>query len=559
MRPSLTPVLFCLCLPLLGQVPQITIAEGASATALSLRVLLESAPQGPGTLLLKDLEFLPIELTNRGSQHDLRTDRARRIERDGIVRVELPGNGRLLRYRLRGGDRHGFLLVLPDGSARVVLELSGTGSTGKDTPFADRCGVAPDGKAAAFTTLAGGLFVARLDGQNFASTGQPSRPILGVTGADALSVCVGKSVVFFQNANRVWRCPLADGGLPLDISPQPLPATLKDLMAQSGDGTTIVFLAGATKNTMQLWLARETGVSVALPPPPSKYEEPSYLPELAGGSRLALNDSGSRLLYCDGQIRDELFLLDIGGVSTTVAMTADTNFQPYIGTIILPVFSANVVTVAIGDPGKFDVYTAATGQPLVNNATQTGGNTVRPFGTGALVPTGAWLGSTGQVHVADVDAANLKSLRSIDPLSSTSIARVSGLLQDPVVGSAWTDQPDLLVSTQLGDRFYLGDSFAPLLFAPVGLTLAPSIHSPGSTYSMFRVSAGASLHVPVLVAPGLGILTLGTDSSPQTFAITITGSLVLNSSAGPIFVSPAGIATLPAAGSVRHILSGAGA
>ena len=475
------------------------------------------------------------------------------------MRLELPGNGRLLHYRLRGGDRYGFLLVLGDGSALVVLELAGTGVTGKDDPFQDRCAVAPDGKAAAFLTLAGALWIARLDGQNYASTGQPARPVPGGTGAVLLSLCVGKNVLFFQNASRVWRCPLADNGAPVDVTPVPLPTVLKDLMAPSGDGASVVFLAGSSKTAMRLWHLQEAGTSLVLPPPASKFEEPTYLPEFTDGSRLQLSDDGTRLLYSDTSSRDEVFLLDVTGVTSAVAVTSDPNFQPYIGTIILPVFAADIVTLAIGDPGKLDLYTAATGQPAVHNATLTAGNTVRPWGVGALVPTAAFLGAGGQVHVVDRDATNLLSLRTIQPATATATLEVTGLTGTPVLGASWNDPADVLVPTASGDRLYTGLGFTPFFSSPSGIELSPTTHAPGSSYLALRASLPGVAHALVLFVPGVGLIGLPPESAPHGFAITVTGNLVLDTANGILFVSSAGVATLPTTGAARHLLSGAGA
>lgn len=563
MRPAplLSSLLTCLALgtTLVAQGPAFTVAEGASPTTLEVRTFTESAPTGAGTLVLKDAEFLPLEITNRGITHDLRQDKARLVVKDGLTRVELPGNGRLLRYRLRGGDRYGFLLILADGTARVVLELAGVGATGKDDPFEDRFGVGPDGAHAAFLTLTGALWIARLDGQNYASTGQPARPVAGGNGAALFSLCVGKNVLFFQTNAGIKRCPLADNGVPVDVSPVPLPQVVKEPMAPSGDGTSVVFLAGANRNAMQMWRVGETGTSTVLAPAPTKLEEPTYLPENPEGSRLVLSEDGTRLLYSDVSSRDEIFLIDVSAATTPVAVTSDSNFQPYIGTIILPVFSANIVTVAVGDPGKLDVYTATTGQALVNNATQTAGNTVRPWGVGALLPNAAFLGAGGQVHVLDTDANNVTTLRTIQPSSATSQVQASGLTSAPVLGAAWTDAADVLVPTANGDRLHDGIGFAPLLAGPTGITLSPSAHAPGSAYTALRASVPGVAYALVLIVPGLGFLGLPPEASARPFAITSTGSLLMDTAAGIVFASTAGVVTLPNPGAVRALLSGAGA
>src|SRR5262247_2079232 len=82
----------------------LTLLEGAAANALDVVVLDESNPAGAGTVLLPGIELVPIEITGRSATMDLQTDRARRIVRNGLPRIELPGGGRLFQYRRAGGQ-----------------------------------------------------------------------------------------------------------------------------------------------------------------------------------------------------------------------------------------------------------------------------------------------------------------------------------------------------------------------------------------------------------------------------------------------------------------------
>jgi hypothetical protein len=114
---------------------------------------------------------------------------------------------------------------------------------------------------------------------------------------------------------------------------------------------------------MRLWHVGETGTSIVLPPAATRIEEPTYLPETPGGSRLVLSEDGTRLLYSDTSSRDEIFLIDVTAATTPVAVTSDTNFQPYIGTIILPVFAAvSYGFAATAQSGNLDF--SINGQPV---------------------------------------------------------------------------------------------------------------------------------------------------------------------------------------------------
>ena len=555
-RPNLA-LLLCLAGGLAAQTPALTLAEGTLPSRLTVRTVPEANPLAAGLVVLGDAEFLPLEFTNRTWQQSLRADRARLVVRSGLVRVELPDHGRLLHYRLRGGERYGFLHVRRDGSAASVLELAGAGPTGRENPFTDRIGVAPDGRHAAILTGGGELFVVRLDGGNFASTGRPARPVAVPAAVVPLSLCVGRQQLVFQTvATRVLRCPLADGGVAVDVTPAGSPAAiLKDLMAPSGDGSAVVFLFGP-KLQQELYLLRESGAAQKLSPPASKYEEPGYLPEVGDGPRLLLNDDASRLLYVDGALRDELYLLDTGGTTPTVHVTSNTHFQPYIGTVILPVFHGIAVTVAIGDPDRFDYYAVTTGNPPVT-LTKTGGNTVLPFVSGLLQPGQAFATQGAQALALEV-SPNGARLRTLDPVAQTSTVLADAVRAPLELGAAWQGRADLLVPALTGDRLLDGNTGLDLLVAPPPLQLGSTVHAPGDAWRVFRVALPNGPAALVFRLPNGVLVPLPTEPVIHQVAVTATGSIWWNGSALR-FASPIRFDTLPTTAPIRLLLSGAGA
>src|SRR5690606_4325751 len=151
--------------PLAAQ--HLTWVEGPTPTRLALRTVPEASAGSQPATVLANLELLPIEITGRTLQQELDAARSRRIERSGLVSVELPQGGRVLAYRRDGGQRYGYLLVRADGRAIPLLELPGIAGA---TPFAARIGVSPDGgHAVAVDAAERTLFVLRLDGASFAS------------------------------------------------------------------------------------------------------------------------------------------------------------------------------------------------------------------------------------------------------------------------------------------------------------------------------------------------------------------------------------------------------
>jgi hypothetical protein len=528
----------------------LTLAEGATPATLTIRELDEQQIQAPGRVVLRDAELLPIEFTHRTHANAGRRDRPRLADRLGARRIELPGGGKVFRYRLQGGQRWGFLLVTARGAALPLLELAGTGATGTGDPFTDRIGIAPDGLHAALLAQDGRLWLARCDGSTFASTGTPARAIATSALPEPLSLTPGRTSLFFVTADdRVWRCALADHAQPQDVTPPSQPnARAKDEFALSGDGTAAVFLYGPRDpvDAQRLHLVRDAGPSLALPPPPGKYEEPGYLPEVSVGPRLLLNDDATRLLYVDSSSRDEWFLLDVGAATATTQITGDHNFQPYIGQGLLPGFRANTVLVAIGDPDRFDLYVATTGNAPVVNLTQTNGNTTRPFASGALVPRASLTLDGGVELVSEQSPAGLR-LRAVDPLAARQAVLLDGLLAPPEHGTGTA--PAVLVRTTAGDRQLEADG-ALRLVAPPGLALQREVGHPA--FSMFRVVAGAQAAV-LFRLPGGGLLALPPETGLQQAVLTGQG-LVLDGATLRYFAPGVG-ATL-AAGPVRQVLSG---
>jgi hypothetical protein len=457
----------------------ITLAEGTAAS-LQIVSLPESNPNGPGTVVANGVEFVGIEVTGRtlAQEHDATANR--RLVRHGIARVELRQGGRLFRYKRGGGQFWGFLHVAADGSARVVLELPGTGPGQLADPFCDRIGVGTDGLHAAVTLLAGGIHVVRLDGGVFASTGRADRLAVPV-GFDVqeASVMVGPTAMFYQGGtvDHLYRCGLADGGVPVDVSPPSVPnGEFKDQMALSRDGAVLVLLYGPD-NQQRLWRVGTTGPATVLPPPPSKYEEPGYLPEDPGEPAMLLDDDGSRVFFIVADVRDELHLLDMQGVLPSLQITSDPIFQPYIGVSILPKFAADTLTIAIGDAGQMDWFRATLtpqGGTVVNLSAT--GSPTAPFPAGTLNPVQA-ADAGGDLLVADQQAGGL-ALRRLDLQGGGLATLHANLLSMPESGSATPGVADLLVRTSTGDSLYTGATGALFATAPAGVLLTPPVHGP---------------------------------------------------------------------------------
>ncbi len=536
----------------------LTFAEGAPG-ALQIVSVAESAPNGGDTVVLVDVELLPIEIAGRTLAMETETARSRRVDRDGLERVELPQGGRLFRYRRQAGAFWGFLCVLPDGSAQVVLERAGTGATFAD-PFADRIGVAADGQHAVVPRLSGGAYVVRLDGGTFASTGLASRlAIDGSIEVDARSVMVGPQVVFCvaKNANDddvLLRCGLDDLDQPVDISPPALPGgEFKPQLALSGDGARAAFLYGVGQS-LRIHLVGVTGAATVLTPVASHYEEPGYLPEGPGEPAMLLDETGDRLFYVDADVRDELYLGDTSGVLPTLQITENAWFQPYIGLHILPRHRGGRLIVAIGDLAAMDVF-AAELDPAggsVQNLTNTGA-AVPPFVSGALDPTHAMM--VGNDLLLTDLAPTGASLRRIDAVSGGLVTVATDVVGVPGLGGALPGVAgDALVTTLGGARLFAGATGALLAELPPGIDLTPPVHGPLYAATWVQLAGGIGA---IFVYGSFGIASGQLEVGVEQLAVTPLGGLVVVGA--PLrYLAPGTYAVLnrPAA-TIRRCLSGA--
>ncbi|MBK8975297.1 MAG: hypothetical protein IPM29_05185 [Planctomycetes bacterium] len=535
--------------------PALTWAQGPTGASLDVLSVPAATPGATPSALLRNVTFVDLEITNRTLQRGLRSDVSRRVVRDGAAFVELPDGGSLHRYRRDGGQWHGFLWIARDGVARVVTELAGAGANGTDDPFADRIGVAFDGRHAALPLIAGGLLLARLDGGTYAGTGNALvRPAGLPANLEPTTLCPGRSVLICGTRDdRVWRIPYAAGAAPQDVTPANATAgdRLKGELAPSFDGTRVVFLHGPQR-AFTMYLLGETGPAIALPPTPAKYEEPGYLPETPNGPRLLLDDTGDQLFYIDATIRDEAHVLDLSSYATTW-VTGDPNFQPYIGIIVLPIATASTFVAGIGDPARFDVYATAAGVPTVANLTQTAGNVTAPWAPGGLVPRAIATTRDGTLLLeAQPSAGGPGGLVRFTPAGPLPVA--VGTLGAPELGSGFDGGGDLRVETATGTRLLAGLDATLLADAPVGVSLAGTVVAPGGAFRAALAGLGPARAL-LLMLPGGMVVGVGAGAAAHAVALTSDGSLLLAGTDLTAF-GPGGAATLASGPLALRILSG---
>ncbi|MCR9245326.1 MAG: hypothetical protein NXI31_09860 [bacterium] len=533
---------------------QLCLAEG-SPTSLRIATVPEANPNAPDTRVLTNVEFLPIEMTGRTLAHEFDASRPRRLQRDGLWRIELPDGGRILRYRRDGGQHWGFLHVARDGATRVVVERPGLGNT---DPFLDRVAVAEDARHGAVGLVTGGLVTFRLDGQNYASTGRADRlaapPSHFVEEASAM---VGPTHVFYVTGNdRIHRCALADAAVPVDVTP-PLQvgARLKDQLAMSRDGTVVVFLYGPQR-VQRLYRVGVAGASMVLPPPASKYEEPDYLPEEPGEPAMLLSDDGSRLFYIDSAVRDELWMLDIQGALPPLQVTGDAVFEPYIGVHILPKFQGTNLMIAIGDPGRMDWFRAqlAPAGGTVDNLTGTG-STMTPYPAGTLDPTAAAVSGNEAFVIERVGIS--AQLRRLDLVSGGSSIVGWGPTLTVARASSVAGAADLLVRTASGDALRHGATGAVLGSTPAGIALTPPVQGVVAA-TWVHLSSGVGM-VGFYFRDGTSVPGLVTVGPPRIVMTAADGIVLQQGNQVRYFAVGTDVVLQRPNAAVRRLLSGAGA
>lgn len=549
-------VILCLALvaPLGAQ--SLTLAEGPGPSQLQIRVHDEGLAALPSKVFLDRVEFLPLEITLRTAMQEFRTDRARRVHRQGLWRVELPGGGRIFHYRRKGGAHYGFLLVLANGTPVVLLELPGIGTGGVQDPFADRFGVARDGRHAAFATIAGTLHVARLDGGVYASSKAPARPIAVKGIVEAKSLTVGTRVLYFTtDKTRLWRLGVGDSSQPVEIGPTiAAGGRIEEEMAINADGSRLAFLAGP-KKLQHIYLAGESGTAARLTTTAAKYEDAGYLPETQMGPTLMLDDTGFLLFYVDSTLREELYLRDLRKPLGTLHITNNANFQPYIGTGVLPVYVSGKLMVGIGNPKAFDWYLADAAQGTVQNLSLSPGNTTAPFGAGLLDVQGSAVLAGQEAMVVQAQTGGLYRL-GLFPAQTTQKPRfIDGLAARPTVGTATQGSGDLLLKRQAGDLLLDESQVGLLIGAPAGLGLDHPIKTPA--FRFFTVEF-AGYQMPVFYQPGQFFLALPPQAGTALPVLSPGGALVLHGTQLQYF-GPRWATSLPAPKGLRLVLSGQGA
>ena len=368
---------------------------GGEVTSVSLESG-EGIPSGP----LGRFGVVPLRLTARDGVDRFRRDLPQTEASRGEEWIRLADGGSLVHFRLGARAKSGILHVDANGRSTVLLEQALVAGRSALTQFA---GVSAWAPFAAIVTHEdrvgrGDVYLLRLDGKTFASSGTPALLVTGSIGlaeVDPFSLTFSRSALWFVHGDReLYRVSLADetGAQRVDLpdSGGKAPAELAEELAVSADGSTLVLLAGQNEGSWDLYVAADDGTARNLTQKPSAYQEVGHTTSIPNGPHLALAPDGSSVTFGDENPDLELFHCGTDGKDPLVHLTPDQWFEHSLdeGSSIITALASVVLT--FGELGTAqDVYRIDLGAGVVqsvDNLTLTSGD-----GDGAPWETGAQL------------------------------------------------------------------------------------------------------------------------------------------------------------------------
>jgi hypothetical protein len=430
--------------------------------------------------------LLTLELAGRSAADQARHDLAQPFAvLAGVDAIVLPGNGRLLRYVDPTRQVSGILHETRDGRLVVLLELP---LVGGQSPLLPYVGVSRFEKRAAVVTDEnltgiGDLYLLRLDGRTF-PPGQPSlRVTTGLADVDATSLTFVPGALFYLD-NDVEVCRVDSAGttpavtlaLPPSGGAAPLEVAEEFALAERGDA--IAFLAGASEDRWDIYVATRAGQVSNVTGSPDAYEEVSLLTSEPRGPLLALNPDGTRIVYAiESPVEEtEFFYRDLAAGTPPEQITSDARFEESVGDASTVVLGAAQIVIGIGEsPANHDVYqvklrTNGTIQSIENLTGTSGDADGAPWETGAsLDPLGIYASAGGDAVIVVDDRSGPTTSRfdvwHVTP--SRAVKVLTDLSSAPVLMTGLTAGSAILGSTATANELW----FLPAIDAPANLLL----------------------------------------------------------------------------------------
>jgi len=579
---KLRGLIWFIALPIGGLSAQVSVFEaglGRPGSVVAVGAPVERPPE------LQEIVLLPIECVGRTRLSELDEGACRRrSDVPGASRLVLPAErGSLYRYRRDAPgspSAFGYFLVPPEGAARSVFELSGSGSSGSDDPLPGRLSVAADGLSALVATsedaggdlweidLAGGGAVNRTSGvgpQEFERNG------LALLGAWGFALCEDGALRFERAA-----------GAKAGFVTLPIAARWHgpDVVA-SADGSTVAFLMGDDVNRALVFTCRRTGAALQASTQPMRIPGACFLPEDSRGPTLALSTDGSWVAWREDESSREAFVHETRSASAAsdLHLTGPATFDNTLNdTGVIAFFDPNSAVMVVGRQesggiGRGDLFridlTAGSSSFSASNLSGTSGIHRPPYDYGELdqaeglwhVPgTGSYLAFSedggGELLRVGADGSTerlLDRVRSLDLLELSGAYLVAGVTRPPGVDNPQSESLNLVQVPRLAtgasvvrlpDGCHLGrtvgsrtrDVFGGVLEFPAGEWLGRiQVPAPGLSASSSFLTFGPATG---LAADGAVVGSLEIPSATVTFGWSDLGTRVLRGSAGGAFLLP---------------------
>lgn len=485
----------------------------ARLAASGLWDLYVDAPgPGPASLILPDVEFLPLDLAGFAVRDRLRSGLARPVAGAPAAHVRLPQGGRLLRVSDHGQTR--LLQVRPDGTLSTLLSLAENGAPS----IADTIHVASAGTLALAASTAGDVWLTDLGG------GAPRLlHAAGAAPADPGSLRVSADRAFFVAGGVLHAADLTTAGL---AAPVTLAAAGEAVLPESvisGDGLSLALVTEAAGGARQVHVLDEALQAHVVSPAPGLYDTPNFASPW--GPWLALSHDGSRVAF-RGTLgpASEVFLEVVPDPMPAMQLTADATFVDTIDNVGVLGFAADgklhfmageSQAGAPGALGSADLYLATPGSGgslALSNVTNTSGSAIPPFlQPGELELLDAALDPAGQrlLLVVDPDGGDAALLALPADLGSGEVALLPPLAEPPELHRAGGEALLLLArdaGTGVQGLFHLPSGGTPALLAtlPAGISLDRFVD--GMARAACVASAAPDLELPLTLESANGAL-----------------------------------------------------
>ncbi len=527
-----------------------SVLAGASAQSIPVArlagpglwdVFQAPAAGGAASLVLADVELLPLELAGFARRDRLLAGVVRPVAGAPAAHVRLPGGGSL--YLARGGGQTLLLHVRSDGGVAPAFAAPDAGAPGLQA----QVHVSSDALQVLLSTVAGDVWLVDLAGGKPRSLSLPGAPP-----ADPTSLRVSATRAFFVAGGALHAADLGAPGPAAPFALGPAGHVALPELALSADGLNVAVVTQDALGARLVHVLDEALQPHQITQAPGLYDTPSYASPY--GPWLALSPDGARIAWrATIGPATEVFLKDVPAPAPALQLTADGTFADTIDNVGVLGFSANgklhfmageaQIGGGLGALGSADLFTAtqgAGGSLALSNLTNTSGTPIPPFlQPGELELLDTALDPPGErlLLVVDPDGGDAALLSLPADLSAGYVTLLPALDATPALHKAGDA---VLIRMQACDTceaslHLLPAGTGPQLLANVPSGIALDRFADGAGRAAFAASAGPGFELAVRLDPANGAFDF-----PWPFVGSVGAAIVLPESSGNLVFAAGG-------------------